>query len=116
MYYNTNNETGERLNESRSNAKTQDQLILHIFNTWRHADGLSPVEVEEILIGTYNKNWPFTSIRRSISTLTDQDKLSKTNELRGGKYDKREHVWKFKTQVRTDINDTNTPGEGSDRL
>ena len=116
MYYNTNNETGEQLNESRSNAKTQDEIILDIFNTFRLNNGLSPSEVESILIETYNKNWPLTSIRRAISTLTDNGKLTKTSKLRGGKYNKNEHVWKFKSQIRQDLNDTNTPGQRDNRL
>ena len=116
MYYNTNKEKGTKLKETETKVLTQDQFILGIFNTWRSESGLSPSEVEEILIDSYNKNWPLTSIRRAISTLTDADKLTKTSELREGKYNKNEHVWKFKTQTRTDINDTNTPGQRDNRL
>jgi|TARA_R100001594_G_scaffold117968_1_gene153222 precorrin-3B methylase len=116
MYYNTNNESGEELIESRSKAKTQDDIILDIFNTWRQSDGLTPSEIEEILIHHHDKNWPLTSIRRSISTLTNSGKLTKTNELRGGKYNKNEHIWRFKPQTRQDLNDTNTPGQRDNRL
>ena len=116
MYYNTNNETGEQLNESRSNTKTQNEIILDIFNTFRLNNGLSPSEVESILIETYGKNWPLTSIRRAISTLTDEGKLTKTDKLRGGKYNKNEHIWRFKPQTRQDINDTHTPGQRDNRF
>ena len=116
MYYNTNKETGDQLNDSKSKAKTQDEIILDIFNTFRLNNGLSPSEVEVLLVERYNKNWPLTSIRRSISTLTDQGKLTKTNKLRGGKYNKNEHVWKFKPKTRQDINDTHTPAERDNRL
>ena len=116
MYYNTNNESGEELIESKSRAKTQDEIILDIFNAWRQSDGLSPSEVEDILILQHDKNWPLTSIRRAISTLTDSGKLTKTSKLRGGKYNKNEHVWKFKPQTRQDLNDTNPPGQRDNRL
>ena len=116
MYYNTNNEAGDQLKESRSAAKTQDEIILDIFNTWRQSDGLTPSEIEEILIHHHDKNWPLTSIRRAISTLTDRGKLTKTNRLRGGKYNKNEHIWKFKPQIRQDLNDTNTPGQRDNRF
>jgi len=116
MYYNTNNEKGKQLNKSRSAAKTQDEIILGIFNTWRQSDGLTPSEIEEILIHHHDKNWPLTSIRRAISTLTDHGKLTKTDKLRGGKYNKNEHIWKFKPQTRQDLNDTHTPGQRDNRF
>jgi hypothetical protein len=116
MYYNTTNETDKQLRDSRSKAKTQDEIILNVFNTWRESDGLTPSEVEEILIHHHDKNWPLTSIRRAISTLTDAGKLTKTNKLRGGKYNKNEHIWKFKPQTRADINDIHTPRERDNRF
>ena len=116
MYYNTNNEKGEQLNESRSSTKTQNEIILDIFNTFREEYGLTPSEVEGILISHHEKEWPLTSIRRAMSTLTDEGKLTKTSKLRKGKYNKNEHIWKFKSQTRQDINDTNTPGQRDNRL
>ena len=116
MYYNTNEENGQDLIESRTKSIKQDDLILSIYNSWRQSDGLTPSEVEEILIHHHDKSWPLTSIRRAISTLTDSGKLTKTNKLRGGKYNKNEHIWKFKPQTRQDLNDTNTPGQRDNRL
>ena len=116
MYYNTNNESGDRLNKSKKKAMTQNEFILGIFNTWRINNGLTPSELEEILIESYDKNWPLTSIRRAMSTLTEQGKLTKTNKLREGKYNKNEHVWQIKPQTRQDINVTHTPGQRDNRL
>ena len=116
MYYNTNEENGQDLIESRTKSIKQDDLILSIYNSWRQSGGLTPSEVEEILIHHHDKNWPLTSIRRAISTLTNSGKLTKTSKLRGGKYNKNEHVWKFKPQTRQDLNDTNTPGQRDNRL
>ena len=59
------------------------------------------------------REWPITSIRRAISTLTKQGNLTKTDELRKGKYGKKTHTWKFVTQIRTDVNDTDIPREGN---
>ena len=74
------------------------------------------IKLRKELVDDYDTNWPLTSIRRSISTLTDAGKLTKTSELRKGKYDKKEHVWKFKSQTRQDINDTHTPEERDNRF
>ena len=120
MYYNTTNLTGEELYEEIANSLTQEQLILHIYNTdLENIDqGLGPEVVRWTCEEFYNKDWPITSIRRAINTLTKAGKLTKTNELRRGRYGKKEHVWKCNTegytpQVRNDINDTDTPGQGS---
>ena len=111
MYYNTNNESGLDLRESWTSNAKQDDLILRIFMIAPN-DSFTPDEIEEAC-QRCNKDWPITSIRRAISTLTNQGKLAKTNELREGKYGKKTHTWKFVTQVRTDINDTDTLGQGS---
>ena len=111
MYYNTNHETGLTLSTSWIKSAQQDELILRLFmdNT---NETFKPDEILH-LCEVCEKNWPITSIRRAISTLTNQGKLAKTNELREGKYGKKTHTWKFVTQVRTDINDTDTLGQGS---
>ena len=116
MYYNTNNETGLTLSDSWVKSAQQNELILRLF-----MDNVNQVFTpDEILhlCEVCEKNWPITSIRRAISTLTDQGKLTKTNELREGRYGKKEHVWHcnregYTPQIRNDINDTDTPGQGS---
>ena len=109
MYYNTNEETGTTLNSSRKNAIKQEDLVLGIFQKHR-VQSLTPEEVNNALEQD-GHIFPITSIRRAISTLTNSGKLTKTSKLRGGKYNKNEHVWKFKPQTRQDLNDTHTPGE-----
>tara|TARA_R110002167_G_scaffold98501_1_gene259019 strand:- start:83 stop:454 length:372 start_codon:yes stop_codon:yes gene_type:complete len=120
MYYNTTNLTGEELYEEIANSLTQEQLILHIYNVdLEELDfGIGPEGIRETCLDFYNKDWPITSIRRAINTLTKAGKLTKTNELRRGRYGKNEHVWKCNTegytpQICNDINDTDTPGQGS---
>ena len=120
MYYNTTNEEGSELLNSRTKTLTQDELILEIYQIHEEHDidrfGLSPEVVRWTCEEFYGKNWPITSIRRSINTLTKSGKLTKTSRLKKGPYGKREHLWKLATQARTDINDTNTPGQGGDRF
>tara|TARA_R110001599_G_scaffold265881_1_gene466542 strand:- start:385 stop:723 length:339 start_codon:yes stop_codon:yes gene_type:complete len=111
MYYNTNNESGVDLRESWIKTAKQNELILKLFminpnETFTADEMLHLCEV-------CNKEWPITSIRRAITTLTDRGNLTKTKDLRKGKYGKETHTWKFITQVRTDINDRDIPGQGN---
>ena len=108
MYYNTNDESGLDLRESWTSNAKQDDLILRIFMIAPN-DSFTPDEIEEAC-QRCNKNWPITSIRRAISTLTKHGNLTKTNELREGKYGKKTHTWRFITQIRTDLNDTDILG------
>ena len=107
-YYNTNNETGQDLRDSWTTVAKQDELILAFFQM-NPNETFTPDQIEDVCYG-FGKLWPITSIRRAIHTLTKAGNLTKTNELREGKYGKKNHTWKFVTQVRTDINDTNIPG------
>ena len=95
MYYNTNNESGLDLRESWTSNAKQDDLILRIFMISPN-DSFTPDEIEEAC-QRCNRDWPITSIRRAINTLTKHGNLTKTDDT---------HAWKFATQVRTDINDT----------
>ena len=100
MYYNTNNESGLDLRESWTSNAKQNDLILRIFMIAPN-DSFTPNEIEEVC-QRCNKDWPITSIRRAISTLTKHGNLTKTSELREGKYGKKTHAWKFATQVSND--------------
>ena len=104
MYYNTNNESGLDLRESWTSNAKQNELILRIFMLQPN-ESFTPDEIEETC-QRCNRIWPITSIRRAISTLTKQGNLAKTSELREGNYGKKTHTWRFSTQVRTDLNDT----------
>ena len=108
MYYNTNNETGLDLQESWYSNANQDELVLRLFQIHPN-ETFTPDEIEG-MCNRCDRGWPITSIRRAISTLTKYGNLTKTSELREGKYGKKTHTWKFSTQVRTDLNDTNIPG------
>jgi len=107
MYYNTNNESGEDLRESWTKTANQDELILQFFID-NPNQLFTPDDIHH-MCEVCDRHWPITSIRRAISTLTKRGNLTKTDELREGKYGKKTHAWQFATQVRTDINDTDIP-------
>jgi|TARA_Y100000310_G_scaffold135869_2_gene134789 hypothetical protein len=103
MYYNTNQEVGDKLHASWAQTAKQDELIYSIFvsdSLAFHVNnaGLTPDEVHEITGSNYYKEWPITSIRRAINTLTKDGKLAKTDELRTGGHGKKTHVWKLNTE------------------
>ena len=114
MYYNTNEEDGPGLRESWAQAAKQDDLVLMIFKD-NPNESFTPYEIQH-LCEVCERDWPITSIRRAINTLTKAGNLTKTDELRKGKYGKNTHTWKYRSEVRTDINDTNTLGQGDNRF
>ena len=77
MYYNTTNEEGEDLRESWTKTATQDELILALFKE-NPNQSFTPNEIQH-LCDTCDRNWPITSIRRTINTLTKSGNLTKTD-------------------------------------
>ena len=101
-YYNTTNETGETLNESNIQAMKQEDLIHYYFKfeieEFARPNGFTPSEMGHMCLMDADKDWPLTSIRRAMNTLTISDKLTKTTELRMGNYGKQEHVWRLNVE------------------
>ena len=95
MYYNTNDENGDELRDSWVKTAKQDELILQFFIDNPDQE-FTPAEVKH-MCRICCKNWPITSIRRAINTLTKQGNLAKTDNLRTGTYGKKTHTWKFVT-------------------
>ena len=114
MYYNTNDETQPQLFRSWAQTAKQNDLIYEVFKRHTHRE-FTPDDIHNHP-DVSRRRWPITSIRRAISTLTKQDKLTKTSNLREGQYGKQTHTWKLNTEIRTDINDTDTLGQGSNRF
>lgn len=95
MYYNTNNETGSTLAASRSNSMTQETIILEIFKNNTNEE-FTPTEILSVIgFQDPNCNWPITSIRRALSDLTSENKLTKTDNQKLGPYGKHEFTWKL---------------------
>jgi transcription initiation factor IIE alpha subunit len=91
MYYNTTNEEGDVLTKCREKALTQDDVILNVFKKVKDA---TPFEVWEAIYKT-GVDYPITSIRRSINSLTNQDHIVKTNKKRDGKHGKPNYIWRY---------------------
>lgn len=91
-FYNTTNLTGDNLKDSHERAKTQDEKIIEFFRRYPDVN-YTPFEVQERL-----KMWqtPITSIRRSITNLTDTGLLEKTDIQRQGMYGKANYAWRLK--------------------
>ena len=93
-YYNTVHETGEELSTSHKKVIKQDDIILRIFYLYP-SQYYTPFDVQSILMDTYSKDYPITSIRRSINTLTNKEHLIKTSSQKQGKYGKKNYCWKY---------------------
>ena len=87
MYYNTNDESGENLQNSRENSDKQQDVIYRVFESNPNMT-LTPFEIEAAVA----QSWPITSIRRAITDLTSAGKL----EIRRmGPYGKQTYCWKY---------------------
>jgi hypothetical protein len=99
-YYNTTNENGATLKESRKKAKTQDELVLEYFKNHDNL-GATPervlrhFKIMETLSDSKWHNTPITSVRRSFSNLKNKGLIKKTELLIEGDFGKNIHVWKL---------------------
>jgi len=90
MYYNTTHIPKDLLIERLKKVKKQELKVLAVFQTALDIH-LSPTDVYEAL----NKVYPITSIRRSITNLTNKEKLVKTGSQRMGMYGVLNYCWKL---------------------
>ena len=94
MFYNTTNETNPDLQEYRQKAMKQDDIVMRIFMNASYRWHFTPSEIEATNEWvTLANSAPITSIRRSLTNLTDAKKLVKTKTYRLGLYGRPEHVW-----------------------
>jgi hypothetical protein len=93
-FYNTTNQSGEELKSSWIETAKQDEIVLLLFA--RNQDmTFTPFDIQNILKNDYDKDYPITSVRRSISNLTEIEALEKTSTKRKGKYGKSNYCWKY---------------------
>jgi len=92
IYYNTTNATNPELTDYKAVATGQDEIILELF-TYGNRSGYTPSQVWRIVL----RKSLLTSVRRSITNLTDIAKLVKTDAKREGFYGRPEHVWRLAT-------------------
>lgn len=90
-YFNTTKLPRRELVEANAEALDQEGNILEIFKKY---SPMSPSDVWRI----YERNFGsilLTSVRRSITNLTDKGKLTKTSVQKQGIYKKPEYIWKI---------------------
>jgi hypothetical protein len=94
-FHNTINIQQPELALYEEKAKKQDELILDIFKE-RADQWLTPFQVEAIVRFKTGKNYPITSIRRSITNMTKRGDLLKSCEAsKKGIYNMPNHCWTF---------------------
>lgn len=91
VFWNTTNETGADLAHAISAAKCQDDAILAIYAA--AGEPLSPSQVWH-RCWKAGRSWPLTSIRRSITNLTNRELLAQTTAKIVGHYGRRENQWR----------------------
>ena len=91
-YYNTTHEKGELLERLGISTEKQDVLIFTLFNRDKESI-FTPFDIQELLLSEFKRDFPITSIRRSINTLTNIDALRKTSIKRKGRYGKNNYCW-----------------------
>lgn len=91
-YFNTNNEVGPVLEESRKNTEEQEKIILNFFRD--NAENVYSPDM--IWANLFSSPVPLTSIRRAITNLTNEGYLEKTTVMVMGSYGKRCHTWILK--------------------
>lgn len=96
MYYNTNTLFGPELKQAEEKTKKQEELVMDVFK--KLLQPLTPSLVYRYLInnGKINANTPLTSIRRSITYLTQKEELVKTPVKVKGLFGSPEHKWRLK--------------------
>jgi hypothetical protein len=94
-YYNTTGESAQLLLNYRATADNQDAQVLKAFARLKRPLGAS--EIYEFLRGSFEipMETPITSIRRSITNLTGEMKLRKTEEKGKGRYGRSECKWQI---------------------
>lgn len=93
-YHNTTGAHGDQLRIYSHNAKSQQEIILGLFQSYvKMTPSLVHKRMEEI-----GHSAPITSIRRAITNLTKAGMLIKTEQQVRGPWKHPEYIWKFHNQ------------------
>ena len=93
MYFNTTSQSGSKLIEYLSQAHKQNDIIKKILMIL--AKPMSPFDIKEVC-NELGHHWPITSIRRALTTLSDDTKstgIYKTDDTKMSPYKRPEHLW-----------------------
>jgi hypothetical protein len=92
-FFNTVKESGSQLIDSNRKATKQNDVVYELFKQFKTASPSQILQAWGIITGLTTP--PITSIRRAITTLTDQGKLEKLESKQMGLYGKVEHEWRL---------------------
>jgi hypothetical protein len=92
-FFNTTNESGSQLIDSNRKAMKQNDVVFELFKQFGTASPSQIYQVWATITGLTTP--PITSIRRAITTLTDEGKLEKLDSMKKGLYGKDEHEWRI---------------------
>lgn len=92
-FYQTTPLTSDELKDAITTAKRQDDAVLSIFRRLRNSL-LTPSDVH-VMLSKYGRKMLKNSVRRSMTTLTGDDLLVKTDTLRKGPHHRGEHCWRL---------------------
>lgn len=95
MFYNTTSETEPELSDYRGKTTCQDAAIIRYFERL-NGNPASPSQVWKAL---FSEKTPITSVRRSLTTLTEAGILEKTTWTTGGYFGRPEHLWRLQKLV-----------------
>ncbi len=90
-FYNTIGEQGEELENSRNNAKSQEEKILHFFRFQHRYSYLTPFEVQYYVMPSV----PITSVRRAMTNLTKKGYLRKMATQKRERWGKYNYTWRL---------------------
>lgn len=102
-FHNTIASTGDTLVAHNITCKSQEDRILDIMKNVhagavslnKEVDGyMTPFEVEKLYSKLY-RAVPITSIRRAMSNLTEENKITKMNFMKSGEYGKPNFTWRY---------------------
>lgn len=93
-FYKTTPLDGLEMVEAIARAQHQDEMVLAVFRA-APPRPRAPSEVEGLLRAC-DQSLLLTSVRRSITTLTNARLLVKTNSTAMGRYGSVEHLWKLR--------------------
>jgi hypothetical protein len=96
-FFNTTGQTGEDLVKSNDKSLNQNELILKVFKEFSN-NKFTPFDILYNIQRIYGRDFPITSVRRGITTLTEQGLLVKSDKAESkGIYKVPNHSWKLNT-------------------
>lgn len=90
-FWNTTGLTGSELKSAIANARSQEEKVILIFRKYSRVP-LGPSQVYYLGLGD-GHTWLQSSVRRAMTTLTNDGYLFKTDTKRMGAWGAKEHTW-----------------------